>query len=265
MFAKSVVRSDEFHQLPIKSQYLYFQLGIEADDDGFLNNPKGVLKFNDCAENDLKLLIMSGFIYRFESGVVVILDWLVSNQIKADRYHPTDCFEEFNHLIVKKRLRYTIVEKNEPDTSCVQEVSGNDPDCIQYDSSLETEESVGKDSQDKFSEGEIAHRHVNNEIRGEIKNYGKFGNVSLSLVEYNEIVERNYLTTLNKLSLYMKQHNKTYTNHFATVLIWGEEDDSKRKSDLPDYSTDSEKKEPLSQLEIEQLKERLSSLGIKQC
>jgi hypothetical protein len=263
MFAKSVVKCDEFHTLPIKSQYLYFQMGVEADDDGFLNNPVGVLKFNECTEDDLLPLISDGWIFRFLSGVVVILDWLVSNDIKADRYHPTVCAEEFSLLIIVKKKRYKVAKKNEPDTSCVQNVSGMTPDCIQNVTTMDTQLSSVKDRQDKFNLGESAHNSVSDDIRGELKNYGRFKNISLSTAEYNEIVEGNLLTTLDNLSLYMKQKEINYPNHFATIIKWNQEDNNIKKSGLPDYSIDSEKKKPMSQQEIDQLREKLIILGTK--
>ena len=40
MFSKDVVETDKFLNMPLTSQALYFHLGMEADDDGFVASPK---------------------------------------------------------------------------------------------------------------------------------------------------------------------------------------------------------------------------------
>ena len=40
MFSKTVIDSDVFSDMPLTTQALYFHLGMRADDDGFVNNPK---------------------------------------------------------------------------------------------------------------------------------------------------------------------------------------------------------------------------------
>ena len=42
MFNVDIVGSDAFLDLPHTSQALYFQLGMRADDDGFVGNPKTI-------------------------------------------------------------------------------------------------------------------------------------------------------------------------------------------------------------------------------
>ena len=75
MFAKSIVDSDIFLDMPLSTQCLYFHLGMRADDDGFLNNPKKILRMIGCGEDELKTLIAKGFIIPFPSGVVVLTHW----------------------------------------------------------------------------------------------------------------------------------------------------------------------------------------------
>lgn len=40
MFAKTIIDSDSFLDMPLSAQALYFHLSMRADDDGFINNPK---------------------------------------------------------------------------------------------------------------------------------------------------------------------------------------------------------------------------------
>jgi hypothetical protein len=43
MFSSQIVSSDEFLEMPLTSQALYFHLGMSADDDGFVS-PRKVLR-----------------------------------------------------------------------------------------------------------------------------------------------------------------------------------------------------------------------------
>ena len=45
MFAKTIIDSDAFLDMPASTQSFYFHLGMRADDDGFINNPKKILRF----------------------------------------------------------------------------------------------------------------------------------------------------------------------------------------------------------------------------
>ena len=72
MFAKTIIDSDAFLDMPMSTQALYFHLSMRADDDGFINNPKRIQRMIGASDDDLKLLIAKSFIIVFESGVVVI-------------------------------------------------------------------------------------------------------------------------------------------------------------------------------------------------
>lgn len=88
MFSKEIIGSDQFLDLPVSSRELYFQLGIYADDDGFVS-PKKVIRMVGASDDDIKVLITKGFLIPFESGVIVIRHWKENNYIQKDRYKPT--------------------------------------------------------------------------------------------------------------------------------------------------------------------------------
>ena len=88
MFAKSVIDSDEFLDMPQEAQLLYFHLSMRADDDGFIT-PKKVMRLIGAREDALKILIAKSFIRPFDSGVIVIKHWAINNLIRKDRYTPT--------------------------------------------------------------------------------------------------------------------------------------------------------------------------------
>lgn len=89
MFSLDVVDTDSFLDLPSSSQALYFHLGMRADDDGFVANPKRITSTVSASPDDLRLLITKGFVIRFDSGVCVIKDWKINNYLRPDRYTPT--------------------------------------------------------------------------------------------------------------------------------------------------------------------------------
>lgn len=99
--------SDAFLDMPLSSQALYFHLNMNADDDGFVNNPKKVQRIIGASEDDLKLLIMKRFLIGFEGGVIVIKHWRMHNTLKSDRYKPTQYQEELAMLDIKDNKSYT--------------------------------------------------------------------------------------------------------------------------------------------------------------
>lgn len=108
MFAKTIIDSDAFLDMPMSSQALYFHLSMRADDDGFINNPKRIQRMIGASDDDLKLLIAKSFIITFESGVVVIKHWKIHNYIQSDRYKPTSYIDEKKMLVVKTNKAYTL-------------------------------------------------------------------------------------------------------------------------------------------------------------
>ena len=107
-FTKKITDSDAFTEMPLSAQCLYFHLNMNADDDGFVNNPKKVQRSIGASEDDLKILIAKQFLLAFNtSGVIVIKHWRMHNTLRKDRYHPTDYQEEFKLLNLKSNNSYT--------------------------------------------------------------------------------------------------------------------------------------------------------------
>ena len=144
MFAKTIVTSDNFTELPLAAQALYFHLGMHADDDGFINNPGWIRGSIHAGEEDFRILIDRRFILPFESGVVVIKHWKIHNCIQKDRYKPTVYTEERSRLAVKPNKAYT--ELTEPE----RPVYISDP--------MYTQSSIGEIRSGEFSSdvGDIA-------------------------------------------------------------------------------------------------------------
>ena len=111
MFAKNIVDSDLFLDMPITAQALYFHLGIRADDDGFIDNPKKIQRMVGASADDLKLLAAKQFIIPFESGVVVIRHWKIHNYIRGDRKKSTEYVEELSMLDETQNGAYCLAEQ----------------------------------------------------------------------------------------------------------------------------------------------------------
>jgi hypothetical protein len=120
MFAKQIIDSDAFLDMPLSAQAFYFHLAMRADDDGFLNNAKKIQRMLGCNDDDYKILLAKNFIIPFENGVCVIKHWRIHNYIQRDRYKKTIYVEEAKKLSIKNNNVYTM------DTNCIQLVDGLD-------------------------------------------------------------------------------------------------------------------------------------------
>ena len=111
MFAKSVVLADKFLALSAKTRCLYFTLGMSADDDGFVGNPKSVCRLCGAGERELQTLLEQGYVYIFDSGVAAMRHWRVCNLIRQDRYKPTDYQRERDILVYSSMDEYRSLEE----------------------------------------------------------------------------------------------------------------------------------------------------------
>ena len=112
MFAKSIIDTDYFLEMPATSQLLYFHLSIRADDDGFVASPKRILRMVGSSEDDFKMLIAKQFVIPFDSGVCVIKHWRIHNIIRSDRYQSTIYTQEKSMLIESENKSYELVHQN---------------------------------------------------------------------------------------------------------------------------------------------------------
>lgn len=129
MFAKTIIDSDAFLDMPLSAQALYFHLSMRADDDGFINNPKKIQRMIGASDDDCKLLLAKKFLLSFESGVIVIKHWKIHNYIQKDRYKETLYKDEKQQLTLNENNAYTML-----DTQCIHDVS-----------MLDTQVRLGKD------------------------------------------------------------------------------------------------------------------------
>ncbi|MEN6635909.1 MAG: hypothetical protein ABFC56_08670 [Clostridiaceae bacterium] len=118
MFAKTIIDSDAFTEMPLSTQALYFHLSMRADDEGFLNCAQKIMRMIGAAKNDYDVLLAKRFVVQFDDGICVIKHWRIHNYIQKDRFKPTIYQEERSALSIKTNGSYTL--KNTMDTECIQ-------------------------------------------------------------------------------------------------------------------------------------------------
>ena len=106
MFAKTIVLSDAFLDMPMSARCLYFTFGMLADDDGFVSSPKGIMRQCGASMDDLNILIAKRYVLAFDSGIIVIKHWRINNYLRQDRYTPTTYVEEKETLSLDAKGAY---------------------------------------------------------------------------------------------------------------------------------------------------------------
>ena len=207
MFAKTIIDSDAFLDMPLSAQALYFHLSMRADDDGFINNPKKIQRAIGASDDDCKLLILKKFIIAFESGVIVIKHWKIHNYIQKDRYKPTIYQEEKNELVVKENKAYT--------------------ECIQNAYSSDTQVRLGKDRLGKD-------RDITPQAAPARHKYGEYQNVLLTDEDLEKLKKEflDWSDRIERLSAYMASTGKSYKNHLATIRNWARRDSKTPTADV---------------------------------
>lgn len=213
MFAKTIIDSDAFLDMPLSTQSLYFHLSMRADDDGFINNPKKIQRMIGSSDDDLKLLIAKNFIIPFESGIVVIKHWKIHNYIRNDRYKETVYQEEKSLLEIKENKAYTY----------------GIPNGYQMETQVRLGKvSIGKDSIGEYnmSDSDEPEHPTPKKAKPVKHKHGEYNNVLLTdeeleklKTEYPDLDER-----IERLSSYVASTGKSYKSHYATIRNWARND-----------------------------------------
>lgn len=139
MFSKTVTESDDFYfDISVEAQAFYLHLCMNADDDGFVNTYRKILKMLNLSTDVLQELIDARFVIYFESGVIAIKHWKINNYIQKDRYKETVHKTEKSTLFLKKNGAYTL-DGNKGAPLCIQDVSNLDSQFSLVKVSLELE------------------------------------------------------------------------------------------------------------------------------
>ena len=220
MFAKTIIDSDAFLDMPLSTQALYFHLSMRADDDGFINNAKKIQRMIGASDDDLKVLLMKRFLLPFESGVVVIKHWKIHNYIRNDRYKPTIYTDERAALDVKANGAYT---ERQP---------LGIPDGYQMD----TQYRLGEVRSGQDSVGEVIEEAAPPPSPKPVRHkYGAYKNVLLSDEDYTKLQSefpRDWSERIERLSEYIASTGKSYKNHLATIRSWARKDKPKSSGNV---------------------------------
>ena len=200
MFSKEIVSSDAFLDMPTSSQLLYFHLGMEADDDGFIGNPKKVSRFIGASDDDLKILLSKKFLLIFDSGVVVVKHHRMNNNWDKYNCKRTVYLEEFSQLQIKENKAYTLDRKQ-----------GNN---VQSENSLKTVYRIEEIRRDKKRIEEIRRPEQSSEKKTMKKNSFNYSE-SNSSDSYEDIIDSD---TGQKIGIPKTNANKV----FWELLAWAE-------------------------------------------
>ena len=221
MFTKKITDSDPFTEMPLSAQALYFHLNMNADDDGFLNNPKKIQRSVGASEDDLKLLIAKRFILTFEKGVIVIKHWRMHNLLRKDRYSETQYIEEKDSLLLQKDGSYTEKPPELPMATTWQP-NGNQ---------MATQYSIGKESigKDSIVEGSVEPATTAAEDKLKLIG-GELGRnvVYLTDKQFEILLDKLGMDAFNRyvkrLADFIIENNAHIKNHFEMILKWHKED-----------------------------------------
>lgn len=111
MFARSIIESDPFMDMPPEAQMLYIRLNMAADDDGFCDNPRSIMRSCGASNDSMKILIAKKFVLTFEKKdnfIVVIKHWRMNNYIRKDTYHETKYKEFMRELYYDENQSYSL-------------------------------------------------------------------------------------------------------------------------------------------------------------
>jgi hypothetical protein len=154
MFAKTIIDSDAFLDMPMSARLLYYDLCMRGDDDGFVNSPKKIMRIVGASQDDLNLLVLKRFIIPFESGVVVIKHWFIHNYIRKDMYHETKYTEEKSMLRLNEKGAYVLDNTFEPSLQPC-----NEPVTNLYTQRREDKKREEKDIYTSVSDGEYDNKN----------------------------------------------------------------------------------------------------------
>lgn len=202
MFAKTVIDSDAFLDMPVTARLLYYDLAMRADDDGFVNSPKKIMRMVGASDDDARILAMKKFIIPFDNGVVVIKHWRIHNYIRKDTYNETQYKEQKAQLELDENSAYRLIDSS-------RQRLVDDPS---------TQVRIGKEriGKDSIEEKKPA-RHK----------FGEYHNVLLTDEDMEKLkteFPNDYEARIERLSAYIAQSGKAYKNHLATIRNWARKD-----------------------------------------
>ena len=212
MFAKTIIDSDAFLDMPTSARLLYYDLGMRADDDGFVNSSKKIIRMTGASDDDLSVLIAKKFIIPFENGIVVIKHWRIHNYIRKDTYNETAYKEEKAMLILDENKSYKLIESeriqsvDEPSTQVRLGKVSIGKDRLELDNNIPASEEESSPASTKSS------KHK----------YGEYKNVLLKDEELQKLKEEyhNWEELIKYLDEYIEMKGYKAKSHYLCIKKW---------------------------------------------
>lgn len=219
MFAKTIIDSDAFLDMPMSSRLLYYDLCMRADDDGFVNSPKRIMKLTGATEDDIRVLVLRRFIIPFESGVVVIKHWKIHNYIRKDTYAETICKEEKTLLETDNNKAYKLINEE-----CIRAVDETYTQ-IRLDKNREDKNRLDKSSIDVTSSEEESSTDDTAKAskKESVKHkYGEYQHVLLKDEELQKLKNdySNWEELITYLDEYIEMKGYKAKNHYLCIKKW---------------------------------------------
>lgn len=198
MFAKSIVLSDAFLDMPMSARCLYFTLGMLADDDGFVGSPKAIMRQCGASQDDMLVLISKRYVLAFDSGVIVIKHWRINNYLQNDRIKPTTYQDELATLTLDNKNAYTERDRLQSPQDVYE---------------MYTQNSIEENSREE--------NRVVESSRGRTQ-YAE--NVKMTEDEFKKLVDQFGLEDTNRmieiLDNYKGSSGKKYKSDYRAILSW---------------------------------------------
>lgn len=227
MFSNAIVNSDVFLDLPLSTQALYFHLVMDADDEGFVGNPKRLQRVIGATDKDMQNLIDKRYILTFQSGIIVIKHWYIHNYIPKERFSNTTYTEEKATLKLDDKNAYTEISKcntgchTKCNTECNTDVIQNDNQ-VSYECTTQIKLNEIKLNKNKR---ENAYTHAHEDILPfiptlqEVKDFFKLKSISIDPERFY-----NYYSSLG-----WKKGNTPIENWQLLALEWNRKDQTEAR------------------------------------
>jgi hypothetical protein len=218
MISLDVVDTDSFLEMPQSTQNLYFHLAIRGDDDGFIANPKKIMKAIGAGDDDLKILLVKQFIIAFKTGICVVRHWKIHNYIQNDRYKPSIYYEEKRQLLLGEDNVYSV------DTSCIQNGYNLDTQIRTSKDNID-KKSINIDTEDFKNDDSFIEPEMS-EINSLFRTKHNFSNIKKVSKSVEILEDEKYLILSNLLYTEHLKHDDKFLlnkNHKVIFNKWAKD------------------------------------------
>lgn len=118
MLSIDFCESDHFYMLSPTSRMLYVHFILNADDDGFVDKWRIIMRSAKIERKYYKPLVDREYVIEINEGLILITHWHRHNTIRADRYIATAYTKALRGFTVDEEKRYIKVCRDDLVTQC---------------------------------------------------------------------------------------------------------------------------------------------------